>query len=663
MDQHIVLCGLGRTGWRVLDYLRAAGLPVVVIDSQCRPDDPRLAGVTFVPGDMRQRDVLARADIDRARGVLVLTNDDLVNVATAMTVRSLNRSVRIVLRLFNQNLLGRLGKTVENIFALSTSLLTAPMLAVTALTGQGLGSFRVEGRTDGPSPKATSTPRQIVQVAVEADHPGVGRSVGSLAPSRDVLVLAHRRPGDYLRLLGEVDPATPTQAGDEVVLCGPPRDLAAVLPDAGDATRATWRGWLGRQARAVFGSLPEIDPALRYVFYVLLAIVALGTVVLRYGAENTTWTKGLVRTLTALTTTNSTIDLQAQDPLPITVFLTFLKITGTAFVAVLTAILTNYFLRARLGQILDVRRVPEAGHVVVCGLSPVGFRVVEELLQAEAKPVVVELDEANRFVATLRRQGVPVVGGDATVPEVLRQANVRTAKAVVVATNHDLINLEVALLVRDANEQQRVVVMQSDPNLANLLREAANIRQAVSIHALAAPAFLAALFGDRILAVFLIRDRILAVVDLVAQGADDVLLDQSVRAIAVDYHLAPVAVIPAGGEATTTSHRFASGDRVVGIIALSDLERLLKREAPPREYAVELDAMPLPARGWVVGQLRLLFQCSNEEAEAKLASLPLRLAENLTRGQAEDLAARFQRERVAVRLVGPAVPVTAGEVE
>lgn len=655
MEQHIVLCGLGRTGWRVLDYLRAAGLPVVVIDSQCRPDDPRLAGVTFVPGDMRQRDVLARAGIDRARGVLVLTNDDLVNVATAMTARALNRSVRVVLRLFNQNLLGRLGKTVENIFALSTSLLTAPMLAVTALTGQGLGSFRVEGRADGR--------RQIVQVAVEADHPAVGRSVGSLAPSRDVLVLAHRRPGDYLRLLGEVDPATPTQAGDEVVLCGPPRDLAAALPDAGDDSKAKWRGWLGRQARAVFGSLPDIDPALRYVFYVLLAIVAVGTVVLRYGAKDTNWTQGLVRTLTALTTTNSTIDLKAEDPLPITVFLTFLKITGTAFVAVLTAILTNYFLRARLGQILDVRRVPEAGHVVVCGLSPVGFRVVEELLQAEAKPVVVESDEANRFVATLRRQGVPVVVGDATVPEVLRQANVRTAKAVVVATNHDLINLEVALLVRDANEQQRVVVMQSDPNLANLLRESANIRLAVSIHALAAPAFLAALFGDRILGVFLIRDRILAVVDLVAQGADDVLLDQSVRAIAVDYHLAPVAVIPAGGETTTTSHRFASGDRVVGIIALSDLERLLKREAPPREYAVELDAMPLPARGWVVGQLRLLFQCSNEEAEAKLAQLPVRLAENLTRGQAEDLAARFQRERVAVRLVGPAVPVTAGEVE
>ena len=63
MDAPIILCGLGRMGSRVLDYLRAAGLPVVVVDNACRPDDPRLNGVRLVSGDCRRRDVLEAAGV------------------------------------------------------------------------------------------------------------------------------------------------------------------------------------------------------------------------------------------------------------------------------------------------------------------------------------------------------------------------------------------------------------------------------------------------------------------------------------------------------------------------------------------------------------------------------------------------------------------------
>ncbi len=652
MEQPLLLCGLGKTGWRVLEYLRSAGLPVVAVDDHCQPDDPRLQGTPLICGDFRQRAVLLHAGVERASGVLILTNDDLINTATAMTVRSLNREVRIVLRLFNQNLLGRLGKTVQNIFALSTSLLTAPMLALTALTGQGLGSFRIEGLPEGR--------RQVVQMQIEPDHAAVGQPIASLTTGRDLHLLAHRRPGEYFRLLGEIQPQAELQAGDEVVLCGPVADLAPFLavPDAGSGR--SWFAGLRRQFATVWGALPESDPALRLVVFILLAIIVLGVVVLKYGAGNTV-TEGLVRTLGALTTGDTTFKPEAADPLPITVFLTSLKVLGTAFVAVFTAILTNYLLRARLGQFLEARRVPEKGHVIICGLSPVGFRVVEELLQAGERAVVVERDENNRFVATLRRQGVPVIIGDATVPEVLRQVNAGTARAVVVSTNHDLLNLEIALLVRDQNEEQRVVVLQSEPTLAQMLREAANIRLAVSIHALAAPAFLAGLFGDRVLNVVLVRDRILAVVDLIAQGDDDVVLNQSLRTISIDYQMTPIALIPAGGPLPTMplTHRFTIGDRVIGILALSDLERLLKRQRPATEYAVEVEQIPPSARPWVVAQLRQQWQCSAEEAEAKLAQVPVRLAEGLTRGQAEDLAARYRQERVEVRLIGPppAVPV------
>ena len=123
----------------VLEYLQAAGLTVVVVDTACPADDPRLRGARLVSGDCRRREVLEAAGIADAGGVLLLTSDDQLNITAALVVRALNPETRVVLRMFNESLIGRLGQAVQNVYALSTSLLTAPILALTALTGQGLG--------------------------------------------------------------------------------------------------------------------------------------------------------------------------------------------------------------------------------------------------------------------------------------------------------------------------------------------------------------------------------------------------------------------------------------------------------------------------------------------------------------------------------------------
>ena len=57
--------------------------------------------------------------------------------------------------------------------------------------------------------------------------------------------------------------------------------------------------------------------------------------------------------------------------------------------------------------------------------------------------------------------------------EVLRKVHVAEARAVVVATSDELINLEVGLLVRELNPLQRVVVRMTDHRLARALRDMA----------------------------------------------------------------------------------------------------------------------------------------------------------------------------------------------
>ena len=113
------------------------------------------------------------------------------------------------------------------------------------------------------------------------------------------------------------------------------------------------------------------------------------------------------------------------------------------------------------------------------------------------------------------------------------------------------------------------------------------------------------------------RERLFAVIDLVVQETDAALTGESVRAVAVDYRLLPIAVLPAKGRRRTRllAARLAAGDRLAAIIALSDLDNLLHRRPPPRDCAVEATAVPPPARAWLAGLVRTLRGVGPEEAE------------------------------------------------
>jgi len=642
MNQPIILCGLGRIGGKVLEFLRTAGLPVVVIDTQCQESDPRLEGTRLIRGDCRRPDVLAQAGFEHARGVIILTSDDLVNISTALTIRHLYPEIRIVMRMFNQDLISRLGKAVHNVYALSTSTLTAPLFALTASTGQALGTFRIDGLTDGR--------RQVGQATVDPGSPLVGRTVRDTAASVQAQVVAHLPAG---RWLNDVDPEARLAAGDRLVLCGEPRGLAPLLAEhAQDAApHVRWAGWLRRQGRLLRRTVGEMDTRVKIGAGILLVVVAFSTIVFEVSVGRYGFAEAFFRAVSILATGSDMHEEHLVEPWQ-KVFAGILRIFGQCLMAGLTAIVTSYLLRMRLGGALEIRRIPDGGHVVVCGLGSVGFRVVEELLAAGERVVAIERANDGRFVATARRLGVAVIIGDAKVAEVLRQAHADTARAVIAVTSEDLINLEIALLVREKNEQQRVVLRLADADLAKTLREAANVRLALSIAALAAPAFVAAVFGDRILSIFPLEGRVLAVIDLLIGEKDTVFAGQPARVVAVDYGVLPVAILSQGGSGSGQAFnaRLASGDRLIGIVALPDLQRLIRREPPARDRGVEVDAIPLPTRGWMVTLLRARQGISAEEAEKALDQLPLRLASGLTRGEAEDLLAQLVRERVSARV-------------
>src|SRR5262245_3506519 len=486
MDRPVILCGFGRVGRRVLEYLRAAQLPAVLIDQRFDPAQVPADARTVV-GDCRSRDTLIAAGIESARGVIVCTSDDLVNLSAVLSARSINPDVRIVVRMFNQNLVPRLGRAVHNVFALSVSALGAPVLALTAITGELLAAFTL---ADGP--------RQIAALAVTPESPLNRLTVAEAGAKYQVVPLARLPKSGPERHLRDLPAEEQLGPGDRLVVCGAPRDLHRALGKDTEGTMLSvrWAGKLRRFGRVFHRTFLDLDKAVKICTAVLFGVLAFSTLVYHYGVGDP-WAASLYHTVSVIATG---ADLRAEHLTPAyKVFVSGLRIAGAALLAAFTAIITQYLLRARLGLALEQRRIPDGGHVVVCGLGNVGFRVVEELLKAGEEVVAIEPARDARFLASARRMGAAVISADATVAEVLSQARVASAKAVVAGTGNELANVEIALMTRDMNPMQRVVVRLSDPQLADALRDAANVRLALSIPALAAPAFVAALFGDRVL--------------------------------------------------------------------------------------------------------------------------------------------------------------------
>ena len=638
MERPVVLCGLGRVGWRVLGSLRAAGLPVVVIDINTDPTDPRLNGVTAFKGDCRRTELLEAAGVKDARAVVIATSDDLVNISTALLVRRMAPAARVVVRMFNQNLVTRFHGAVKNTVALSVSALIAPMLALTAVTGDAVGAFKLD---DGP--------QQISELHVAEGAELVGKRLADVTREHELIALAHVPSVGEPKFLRAVDPGAVLGAGDRLVLCGPPLRLLKLLGQLrGDLLPGVeWAGALRRWLRTARRTLLEVDLAVKIITPVLFVTILASTLVFRYGMA-AEWGDGLYRTVTVVATGS---ELPGENkPEWVKVFLSVLKLAGAALVAGFTAILTNYLIRARLGGALEVRHVPDSGHVVICGLGNIGYRLVLELTAMGERVVAIDKAADGPFVGIVRGKGVPTFVGDATVPEVLRLVHAETAKVVIACTSSELANIEIALLVRETNATQRVIVRLNDPQFADAVREAADIRYAISVPALAAPAFAAAVYGDSVQALVTVGGRTLVVVDLIVNDAEDHLNGRSLRAFAFDYALLPIA-LTGHDLSALRNYRLKVGDKLTVVAELADYERLLRLEPPPAVHSVRVDEYPETARDALLTLVAVRRHVTREEASLLLNGHPLTLATGLTLGEAREFMELLEREKVTAQIL------------
>jgi voltage-gated potassium channel len=201
-------------------------------------------------------------------------------------------------------------------------------------------------------------------------------------------------------------------------------------------------------------------------------------------------------------------------------------------------------------------------HVIVAGIGRLGFRIVQQLLDSGEEVVGIEISPESEFVQRVMAEKVPVVFGDAAHPDVLAQAGVQRAEAIVTCTENDLTNLGIALNARELAKDIRVVLRMFDHDMAQKVARGFDIFTAFSTSALAAPAFAAAATRSDVTHAFYVGDHLLNVSDMTVNAGSSLVgkqicdlereLDFSVilhnREGQVDLHPEPDTALKAGDQ-------------------------------------------------------------------------------------------------------------------
>jgi Trk K+ transport system NAD-binding subunit len=135
-----------------------------------------------------------------------------------------------------------------------------------------------------------------------------------------------------------------------------------------------------------------------------------------------------------------------------------------------------------------------SSHVIVVGLGHLGFRVIKHLATLGRETAVIELAPDAELSSAAQALDVPVIQGDATREPALNAAGVDRARAIVLCTQNDSLNLQMALKARALNPKIEVVLRIFDQDFAQHLTQHSGFH-AYSAAAMAAPMFAAAAAG------------------------------------------------------------------------------------------------------------------------------------------------------------------------
>jgi CPA2 family monovalent cation:H+ antiporter-2 len=240
-QDHVIICGYGRSGQNLARLLEAEDIPFIALDSD--PQRVREAageGSAVVYGDAGRRDALSAAGLGKARAIVVTFADTAVAMKILHHSHQARPELPVVVRTLDDNELDRLltagaAEVVPEVLEGSLMLATHSLLLlgvplnrvlkrIRAIREERYSLFRgfFHGASDAANAAENLQPR-LHSLLLPGRARAIGRSLAELEVAGLVEVTGVRRKGARSQAPG---PEFVFEEGDVVVLLGRPENLA-----------------------------------------------------------------------------------------------------------------------------------------------------------------------------------------------------------------------------------------------------------------------------------------------------------------------------------------------------------------------------------------------------------------------------------------------------
>ena len=208
---------------------------------------------------------------------------------------------------------------------------------------------------------------------------------------------------------------------------------------------------------------------LRTLAAVIGGLLAVGTVAFSLAEHENVW-DAFVRTLDTVATTGSIPGANDTAGEIVKVVMTLLGV-GTLFYALVTV--TELFVAGHLGQALADRRARRmtaslTDHYIICGFGRVGRQVARDLKAAGMRYVVIDQGPEPRSLDV----GARYLHGRSSDEEILREAGIERARAVIACVDDDAENIFICLTARELRPDIAIVARASQDDSESKLRRA-----------------------------------------------------------------------------------------------------------------------------------------------------------------------------------------------
>jgi voltage-gated potassium channel len=212
LSGHYIVCGIGRMGNIICEYLHQRGQAFVVIDN----DEQRITqicdsrGWISVVGDATDNQTLLAAGIERARSLAAVLPTDSDNVYVVLSARMLASNLQIIARASNQ-------KAVEKLQHAGASRVVSPFTSGAVKMARFMLSPSVEDFLEIADAKGQGL--ELVEVEVNVDSPYRGKKLTHTDfHEKGVMVIGIRR-ADGQRLMPP-PPDAEIREGDSLFVFG-----------------------------------------------------------------------------------------------------------------------------------------------------------------------------------------------------------------------------------------------------------------------------------------------------------------------------------------------------------------------------------------------------------------------------------------------------------